>query len=266
MFNLTLKRQFYLMKPFLSIVTATYNSEKTLEETINSVLNQNYNNFEYIIVDGNSTDDTINIIKKFELIFKKKQKTFKWISEKDTGIYNAWNKGLKLASGNWISFLGSDDIYLENVLEKYANKIFENKNIDFIYSKVKLVDNAKVIFIISEIWKWRTFKRQMKIAHVGSFHNKKYFEKYGDFDEEYKIIGDYEMLLRAKNNLKTYFLDEFTAEMKDGGVSNNNILKAFKEARKAKIITAKITKPLVFFDFYYFLFKYYISTFVKKYL
>lgn len=252
------------MNPLLSIITATYNSDKTLEETIKSVLSQNYTNFEYIIIDGKSTDDTVNIIKKYAPLFKEKSISYSWISESDSGIYNAWNKGLKLAKGSWISFLGSDDIYLKNVLDKYVQNIKLNKNIDFIYSKVKLMEDDKTKYIISDQWKWSKFKRQMKIAHVGSFHNKNYFKKYGDYNEEYMIVGDYEMLLRSKNNLKTFFFDEFTAEMKDGGISNQYVLKAFKEVRKAKIETAKISKIIAFYDFYFYIIKYYISRFVKN--
>lgn len=251
------------MTPLLSIITATYNSGKTLEETIKSVLNQSYTNFEYIIIDGKSTDKTIAIIKKYEPLFQEKEISFKWVSEIDAGIYSAWNKGLKLASGSWISFLGSDDVYYKNILNKYVKKIEVHSHIDFIYSKVKLIKDGKVTYLINNKWNWSTFKRQMKIAHVGAFHNKNFFEKYGNFNEDFMIVGDYEMLLRAGANLKTFFLDEYTAEMKDGGISNNNIMTAFKEVRKAKIETAKISKSVAFYDFYLYIVKYYLSKFLK---
>jgi glycosyltransferase involved in cell wall biosynthesis len=251
------------MAPLLSIITATFNSEKTLEETIDSILNQQYTNFEYLIIDGKSTDNTLTIIKKYELIFKQKNISFKWVSETDTGIYNAWNKGLKLSVGNWIAFLGSDDVYLDNALETYAKEIALGESVDFIHSKVKLINKTKVKHVFADTWKWPQFKRYMKISQVGCFHNKNYFKTFGAYNEDYKITGDYELLLRAKSNLKTIFIDEFTAEMKDGGVSNKNVFKAFKEAKKAKINTAKIPKSIAFFDFYFSLFKYYLSTFVK---
>ncbi|MFD0990552.1 glycosyltransferase family 2 protein [Mariniflexile jejuense] len=251
------------MNPLLSIITATYNSEKTLEKTIKSVLSQNYSNYEYIIVDGKSNDNTINIIKKYEVIFKERNISFKWISEKDTGIYNAWNKGLKLATGNWIAFLGSDDIYLDNAFSMYATELLNNPEADFVHSKVRLVNKGKIKYIVSDKWIWKNFKRYMKIAHVGSFHNSNYFEKYGMYNEIYKIAGDYEMLLRAKSKLKTIFIDCFTAEMEDGGVSNNNVFLVFREVRKAKINTAKTFTPIAYFDFYFSLIKYYISSFLK---
>jgi len=139
-----------------------------------------------------------------------------------------------------------------------------NKNADFIHSKVKLMHDNYVKFVISDIWKWNVFKRYMKIAHVGAFHSKRYFEKYGNFDENYKISGDYEMLLRAKSQLKTVFFDDFTAEMTDGGISNKNVFKAFKEVRIAKVSTANVLKLVAYFDFYFSLFKYYTSSYLKK--
>ena len=90
--------------PFFSIITVSYNSEKTIKETIVSVLNQTETNFEYILIDGKSTDKTVEIIKSFENKFKEKEIAYQWISEKDTGIYNAFNKGIKLSKGTWISF------------------------------------------------------------------------------------------------------------------------------------------------------------------
>lgn len=253
------------MNPLLSIITATYNSERTLEETIQSVLNQDGKNFEYIIIDGDSKDETIEIIKNYQRIFDQKNIPFTWISESDTGIYNAWNKGLRIAKGDWISFLGSDDVYLDSALDKYTQYIQKNNEVDFIHSKVKLLKNeGSVKHVISDKWKWNKFKRQMKIAHVGCFHNKKYFDLHGDFNEIFEIAGDYEMLLRAKDNLKTEFIDIFTAEMKDGGISNRNILKAFREARIAKASSGGIKSTTAYFDFFVNILKYYISSCIKK--
>ena len=109
--------------PFFTVITASFNSEKTIDKTIESLLNQNYTNFEYIIIDGNSKDSTLEIIKSFEQKFKEKNITYKFISEPDKGIYDAWNKGIKLSDGEWISFLGSDDYYTDNtVFEQIANE------------------------------------------------------------------------------------------------------------------------------------------------
>ena len=105
-----------------SIVTVTYNSEKTLKRTINSLLYQNFSNFEYILIDGSSSDTTIEIIKSYEVAFKKRNINYTWISEKDTGIYDAFNKGIKLAKGLFVMFLHSDDkLYDTKTLQKIHN-------------------------------------------------------------------------------------------------------------------------------------------------
>ena len=169
-----------------SIVTVTYNSEKTLKRTINSLLYQNFSNFEYILIDGSSSDTTIEIIKSYEVAFKKRNINYTWISEKDTGIYDAFNKGIKLAKGNWISFLGSDDYYIEDALESYKNEIEkQNEELDFIHSIVK-VEEKKVI---KDKWGWKEFRKSMNVAHVGAFHNRNYFNKHGVYDTNYKIAS-----------------------------------------------------------------------------
>lgn len=109
----------------VSIITASYNSEATLEATIESVYNQTYQDIEYIIIDGGSSDKTVSIIQKFEPLFSGR---LKWISEPDKGIYDAWNKGLEIATGEWIAFLGSDDIYLPDSIHKYMNVLI-SKNV-----------------------------------------------------------------------------------------------------------------------------------------
>jgi len=235
----------------LSIITATFNSEKKLTATFNSILNQTFKSIEYIVVDGKSNDNTINIIKDFENKFKSNGISFKWISEKDNGIYDAWNKGLKLSTGTWISFLGSDDIYLDHALESYHKFIVKQKDeFDLIYSNCNVVnDDSKVLRQIDGVWTWNVFKRNMNIAHVGAFHNAKYFEIHGNFNTNYKIAGDYELLLRAKHKLRTTKINSVTVLMGYGGVSNNQIFKVFSESIKAKHITGKVNIFLCYFDF-----------------
>ncbi len=240
----------------LSIVTVSFNSENTIKETIESVLNQKKSNFEYIIIDGNSTDNTLEIIKKYERRFKEKKISYKWVSEKDTGIYDAFNKGVKLAKGEWISFLGSDDVYQKDALENYQTTINNlQEKVDFIHSEVK-VGKKK---IIKGKWSWRVFRRSMNIAHVGGFHHKNYFKKYGVFDTSYKIAGDYELLLRARHQLKTVKFDKITVVMGDQGISNNAVKKVYIETTRAKIKTAKVSKTIAKLDFYKWVLKYQIK-------
>jgi glycosyltransferase involved in cell wall biosynthesis len=241
----------------LSIITVTFNSERTLKTTIESVLNQSISGFEYILIDGSSSDTTIEIIKSYEVAFKKRNINYTWISEKDGGIYDAFNKGIRLAKGDWISFLGSDDYYLEDALELY-NKQIEKQSIDldFIHSIVK-VENNKVI---RDKWQWKHFRKAMNIAHVGAFHNKNYFKKYGLYDTRYKIAGDYELLLRANNNLKTHYFAEVTAIMADGGISNSQIKNVYLETTKAKIESGKINYFIAKLYYFKWMFKYRVKT------
>ena len=257
-----------MIKPLLSIITVCFNSEKTIKRTINSILNQSETNFEYIIIDGKSTDSTLKIIESFEDEFKKKSIHFLYISEKDSGIYQAFNKGIKLSSGDWISFIGSDDYYLKDALKEYFNVIKNNdtKRIDYVYSNVNLVDrNNKIIKSINDNWKWSKFKRYMNIPHVGSLHNINYFKKYGFFDESYSIAADYELLLRANKNLKTFKVNEITVKMLDGGASNKSVLRAFKETFKAKNKTGKINFFTCLFDYSLAVSKFYTKKIFRAY-
>lgn len=249
-----LVKQLDLMNIDFTIITATYNSEKTIKRTLNSVLNQTYNkSFEYIVIDGNSKDKTIELVKNYEPKFKERNIFFKWISEPDSGIYDAWNKGLKLATGNWISFLGSDDYYVDDALNNYSLLLNKDYSYDWVYSNVNYIENEKKFKILNSTWSWKNFRRNVTItpAHVGSFHNYAYFKRYGTFDESYKIAGDYELLLRAKDKLKTAKINKTTAIMSAGGISNKQVSVAFKETFKAKLKTGEVNLLLCCFDYCY---------------
>jgi len=210
--------------PDLTVIIATFNSEKTLARTLDSILAQQISNFECVVIDGASKDQTTDIIESYEIKFEHRGVSFKWISEPDTGIYDAWNKGLNIATGEWISFLGSDDIYLEDALQSYQRAIRNipsDKIVHLVYSNVDYVEDSIKILDLNGVWSWNKFKRYMCIAHVGSFHNKIFFATYGHFDPTYKICGDYELLLRPKENLKTLKLEKTTALMEAGGISNH---------------------------------------------
>ena len=244
-------------KPLISIITATFNSEQTIVNTIESILGQTYSNIEYIIIDGNSKDDTVSIIQSFTEKFKAKKIGFKWTSETDNGIYDAFNKGIKLAKGNWISFLGSDDIYTQNAIELYVKNIPKSA-VDFLYSNIQIKGKR----INTGVWTWRKFKRRMNIAHVGAFHNKNYFKKYGMFDTSYIIAGDYEILLRAKDKLRAHKVHELTVIMGGDGVSNKHVRQVYKETTRAKIEMAEVPLIICYLDYSKWIFKYTIKRIV----
>lgn len=213
----------------ISIITATYNAESCLENLINSILPQKEKYVEFIIIDGNSDDKTFEIIKKYE------QYIDFWLREPDEGIYDAWNKGIKIANGEWIMFLGADDYLSSDAIQIYLSFINENadnKTLDLISSKRIMKDiSGKIIRTVGNKWIWPTCLKGMMISHPGALHNKRLFSNYGYYNISYKIAGDYELLLRPKASIKTEFIDKITVIVSEGGVSDSFL--GIKEHYKA---------------------------------
>lgn len=222
-------------KPLITVATVVMNGANTIENTISSVASQTFRNFEYIVIDGASTDGTLSLLEKHS------DQIDYWVSQRDSGIYGAWNKAISLARGHWISFLGADDTYCLNALADYAQLIsnLPDTTVQYISSRVQLIRNGKPVRTIGSPWAWPAFSRFMTVAHVGSMHHRSLFEKYGSFDDRYRVCGDYEMLLRPRDALRAAFLDRVTARMTLGGVSNANVELALAEQERAKRVTGK---------------------------
>src|SRR5262245_10485080 len=203
-------------RPLVTVITAVFNGEKDLEHAIRSVFRQTYDNVEYIIVDGGSGDATLDIIRTYEHAIDY------WVSESDSGIYDAWNKGIRLATGEWIAFLGADDAYLERALESYVERIIAlgNNGYDYISSQANLVSDHGSVRTTGIEWNWYTVRRYMNVAHVGALHHRRLFEKYGLYDTSYKVCGDYEFLLRPGSRLRAAYLNAVTVDMRIGGESD----------------------------------------------
>jgi len=236
-----------------TVITATFNSQNTLEATIRSVLAQTYRDFEYIIIDGLSTDRTVDIIRSFEPQFAAKGIAFQWISEKDSGIYDAWNKGLGMSHGSWISFVGSDDTLRPEALETMSNAAAED--VDFLSAKARLLRNGSLMRTFGEAWNWSVFRREMKILHAGGWHNARYFERFGLFDVSFRIVGDYELLMRAGSSLRVRFVDSYIIDMGADGVSSTMVKKSLKEVQQAKVKNGLRTALQARIDYYWVLFK-----------
>lgn len=249
-----------MQKPLISIITSTFNSEKTLLDTIDSIVNQTYKNIEYIVIDGNSNDRTVSLLKSVEHKFKEQEIFFKWISEPDNGIYDAWNKALKLVSGEWVVFIGSDDYFKNNNIfcETIPHLIkAAEENCNYVYGKVEHVNiEKKLIEVSGKQWNLqkKRFTYTMNLPHSGCFHNKNLFLKHGNYNNSFKIVGDYEFLLRElkdKNN-NAYFVDKVFTVMREGGVSAslNNRLTIIKENHKARKLNniTTFSKELFFWE------------------
>lgn len=216
-----------------TIIVAVFNAEKYIEVLLKSLSEINYKNYEVIIVDGGSSDQTLAILKRYHHLFAYQ------ISEPDKGIYDAWNKGVKKATGDWILFLGADDRILPDVLLQYDNFIrnrSDRDNLEYISSKIQMIDvHGRPVRVKGNLWEWPFFLKEMTVAHPGSLHSAEFFRKYGLFDISYRSSGDYELLLRAKGNLKYAFMNEVTVEMSEGGISDGWI--GIKEHARAAIET-----------------------------
>jgi glycosyltransferase involved in cell wall biosynthesis len=206
--------------PLISIIVATYEAKNTLCRCLESIFNQNYSNVELIVIDGGSTDGTVEIIKSYS------EKISYWISEPDTGIYNAWNKGLDHASGEWICFLGADDyLWSSDVLERMSPHLTgAYPEFRLVYGKVILVNaDNQAIGTIGQQWQdvRRRFRQLMSVPHPGLMHHRSIFRTHGRFDEGFRIAGDYEMLLRVLIKEDALFVENITiAGMQQGGLSS----------------------------------------------
>lgn len=225
----------------VSLITVTYNSDKTLLDTINSVLAQTYENIEYIVVDGLSKDKTVDIIREYEPQFAGRMK---WICEKDSGLYDAMNKGIRMATGDVVGILNSDDFFTSNdVIEKVVAGF--TKDTDAVYGDIHFVnpDNLQrcVRYYSSKIFKRSLMKMGFIPAHPSFYCRKECFEKFGYYKTDYKIAADFDLLLRFiyVHQIRIKYLPVDMVTMRLGGASTdgwksrlvmmNEHLRSFKE-------------------------------------
>lgn len=209
----------------VSIITVVYNNANFIKDAIESVLTQSYENIEYIVIDGASNDGTVEIIKRYG------NKITHFLSEKDHGIYDAMNKGLKLASGDIIGILNSDDFYISNNVINMVVEVFLYNNVDSVFADLVYVnpDNlAKVVrYYDSSYFSPSKFSYGWMPAHPTFFVRRDIYEKYGFFKTDYKIAADYELLVRflGKHRISYFYLQIPLVKMRIGGVSTTSLKK-----------------------------------------
>lgn len=233
----------------ISIVTVSYNSEKTIEDTIKSVLSQKYDNYEHIIVDGASKDKTMEIVKKYE---KKYNGKLKYISEKDKGLYDAMNKGIKMATGDVIGLLNSDDVYASCNVLNIINDNLENKDFDGIHADLLYVSND----LKEPKRKWKVKDGKIKNgwmpAHPTLYLKKEVYDRKGLYNLNFKIVSDFDFIVRICNDssIKLKYVPENLIYMRLGGVSSAGIkgyIRNIKEANKIlKYNNIKFSEMVIF--------------------
>ncbi len=225
----------------ISLITVSYNSEDTIADTIESVYAQDYRNIEYIIVDGESIDDTVGIVKHYETLFVGAGKQYFWVSEKDNGIYDALNKGINMATGDVIGIINSDDYFYDNSVLSDIVVQFENKDIDCLYGNMVYIE-PKTKRVV-RYWKSRSFKQGLfekswSPGHATFYCKKDIYNKFGLYRTDFKIASDVELMYRfiQKHRIKSQYLNRYMVVMRRGGISNRGLKSTIivtKEMRKA---------------------------------
>jgi len=231
-------------EPLVSIITVCLNSEKTISDTLNSVLNQSYKNIEYIIIDGISSDNTINIIKKFA---EETNKSITLISEHDNGLYDAMNKGIKLAKGNIIGIINSDDWYEHDAVFNIVD-CFNKGKVDAVQGNMNVYDSKKILYIAKPYSNLDKLRKGMVMNHPTLFVKKEVYNKYGSFDIDIKTAADWDFALRLwKNNVKIGCTNNVIANFRVGGISFAFNIEMIKE----KHFVRKKNKIYKLVDIYY---------------
>ncbi|MGZ5034311.1 MAG: glycosyltransferase family 2 protein [Usitatibacter sp.] len=237
-----------------SLVTVSFNSAATIRDTIESVLSQSHPDIEYIVVDGASTDATVDIVKGYG------DRIDVFVSEKDRGIYDAMNKGLRLATGDVVAFINSDDFYADPGVISRVNAVFESTGTQCVFADLDYVDRDNPLRVVRE-WRSRpfvpgAFRRGWHPAHPTFFVARDVYRQFGGFDEEFRISADYELMLRLleAGSIRSQYLPSVLVKMRDGGDSNRSVgnivraniecYRAFGKNRLAASPLVMIRKPL----------------------
>ncbi|MBS1820793.1 MAG: glycosyltransferase [Acidobacteria bacterium] len=228
--------------PLVTVITAVFNGQPFIAGCLESVLRQDYPNIEHLIFDGGSTDGTIDVLRRYS------EKVALWRSGPDRGVYDAWNKGLSEAQGDWICFLGADDEFLPGAVSEYMKLATQYRHAEYLSSQIRWVHPSGYVNPAhGRAWSWQRFSKNMCVAHVGSMHKRSLFDRLGTYDISYRSAADYELLLRAREGLCAAYMPLPTVMMRAGGVSDNQA--ALLEAKRAKISSGGRSPLLAHIEF-----------------
>lgn len=217
-------------RPLVSVVVGVMNGAATLERTIDSFVQQRLARKELIVKDGGSTDGTLEILER------RSSDITIWTTERDGGLYEAWNSALDRCRGDYVCFLGCDDVFAEPTsLETVARHATEAKAPDLICSLAAMTAaDGTFLKVMGRAWNWTAMRRSQIIAHPGMLHKRTLFERYGKFDPAYRIAGDYEFLLRLDLSTTARFVDQITVRMGANGMSHKHAATTHKEIWRAQ--------------------------------
>ena len=245
-------------KPFFSVITITFNSERYLAQTIESIINQDYLNKEHIIIDGGSTDRTLDILKKYD-------KSIRWISEPDKGISDAMNKGIKMSKGEIISHLHSDDLYYPHTLSEVAEIFRDNPETMWLYGNHDFIDKDGNIIKKIRLGKYNyeQLKRLNYITHSSVFVKRDVFDELGYFDTSLNYAMDYDMWVRIGRHYDPCQTTETLSSFRfhDESLSSVECIKAFDEEYEIRLRNYKSEQ---FFERYYNYFRYRLLRLIKQ--
>jgi glycosyltransferase involved in cell wall biosynthesis len=223
-------------RPLISIITVCLNSSAYIEQAVQSVISQTFTDKEYIIIDGGSTDGTVEIIKKYasQLAY--------WHSKPDRGLAHAFNLGFEQSQGDWIVYLNADDFFLEpDVLEKIAPHLLIHEQDDAVMGQLLWMTREDfpkprpLFCAYGNPWEWRNFRRYCSMPHQSTFTQRSFFKRVGPFDESFKIAVDYEFFLRAGKDLRCTYIPLPISGFRVGGTSSQSFLKTLEESQRAQL-------------------------------
>lgn len=253
--------------PLISIITVSFNAAEFIEQTILSVFSQTYPYIEYIIIDGASSDGTVEIIRKYE------SRLAYWHSKPDRGLTHAFNLGFAQSHGDWILYLNADDFFLDHsVVEQMVPHLMLNQEADVVHGRIMSVsrEQTPTPLLLKPIyygnpWRWEDSRWEAIIPHPAAFTNRSYFKKVGEFDESWQIAVDYEFYLRAGRRLKAHFVPVNMSVMRVGGLSGSNqVVRIRREYRQVQQKYGTLSFGLRWFNFYWQIIQYVKRLFLHK--
>lgn len=240
--------------PLVSIVSVVYNDARGLARTIASVAAQTFKDFEYIVIDGRSTDGTVDVIREHAA------KIDQWVSEPDEGISDAFNKGIARARGHWLYFLNAGDVLSGgDALAQVAPVLANEQHAQIVYGKIEVVEaEGAGLYEQGRPFNANRFRQEMSLPHQGLFMKRTFFDKHGLFDTSYRLAMDYELLLRAWP-FEPVYVPVVLAKMTAGGVSQQRVWRVYGEFKRAKLQHGTVPTWRAWWDFGLSVLRYYLS-------